>query len=80
MTCRDCQYLCVPPDADGKRRVRTGNTYQCVAPYGVPMPPLAKSITTYWAFDWATLERNRKSMSPNDGAGCPVFKFKRRVR
>lgn len=69
MTCRNCRFLDVKPDATGRRRVARGSAQPCLAP--VPeLPPLPSSITGHYSFPkWPP---TRAWMGPDDGAGCPV--------
>lgn len=68
MTCRNCQFLGVTPNAAGKRVVRKGYAYPCTVP--VEMPPLPDSITKAYGFHWPP---SRSHVEPDDGANCPTF-------
>jgi hypothetical protein len=64
MTCGQCRFLRVAPDADGKIRVRKTKSYLCTVP--VETPRLPKSVRNY--------EPPRPTyMEPGDGDGCVYF-------
>ena len=75
MTCRNCKYLRVGADADGKRRPRKGNCYSCIVP-DPGMPALPHSITTAYGFQWGWSLSNRRCMEPDDGEGCPMWEVR----
>ena len=67
--CGTCKHLSVPPDADGKVRVRPTRAYRCR--YQVPWPPLPDSITKAHDFRLPRSE-DRGSWSDN-GTTCPTW-------
>ena len=72
MTCRNCKYLVVPPDSDGKRRIRKARVYRCAAPDPTVLHiPNSISISC----DYKRLF-SRRFMEPDEGVGCPAMAFK----
>lgn len=71
MSCRDCRFLKVFPDRDGKRRVRAREGYVCCAPIPDPLG-LPDSITTSAFFHWFT-SRDAAWMRADQGSECPAF-------
>ena len=69
MTCRNCRYLDVRPDKDGKRRTRKSNSYRCTAP--MPKVKWPDSVTTYHGYHFPP---HKTMMSPDQGEDCPTFK------
>lgn len=69
MACRDCEFLRVLPDKDGKRRPRRERAYTCTVE--VPLPKLPMSVISYFSFGWPP---EKKYMSPDDGDGCVFYK------
>lgn len=69
MACRDCKYLDVPPDRDGKRRARKGSAYSCTAPKLEVLPPgvPASALIEFWRLN------HRRSVAPDEGEGCNCF-------
>lgn len=71
--CRTCKHLVVPPDADGKVRIRKQEGYRC----GYEFPPVeslrlpvsTKLSGTFWyGFKWPP---ETMRMLPNAGLYCP---------
>ena len=70
-SCKSCAHLFVPPDSDGKRRVRRDRFYECG--FVPEMPILPVSMMHHWDFVWPLRRRN---MWPSEGGGCPCWKPK----
>jgi hypothetical protein len=68
MTCRNCTFLRVPPDKDGRRRPRKDKAYTCTI--DAPVPVLPTSITKSYGFRWPP---SRDYMTPDDGERCPCW-------
>lgn len=71
MACRDCIHLVVPPDADGKRRIRNGYSYAC----DVPAPDIVFPDSILRALTQSRAWPARPAwMDGADGADCIGFK------
>lgn len=68
MACRHCVHLVIPPDADGKSRIRRTRAYQCVAPDPL-MLRVPTSISTFHSFKTTFF---RRYMEPDEGVNCPA--------
>ena len=71
MTCKNCKWLSVEPDKDGKVRIRKELMYICTVPIEMPKFPI--SITKEYDFKWPP---RRTRVSPNDN-NCPMFEDKK---
>lgn len=78
-SCRTCKFLVVPPDADGKIRVRKDEYYLCQPPIkpvedlGLPASITATMNSRGWNdFRWPP---HAQRMHPNDpaSANCPCY-------
>lgn len=73
MSCRNCKYLEVAPNAAGKIVPRKGKSYRCKAP-DPEQPILPHSILRVYGFKWAF---GRSYMSPEDGEGCLMWEYRK---
>jgi len=64
MTCRECKFLRVLPDADGKVRIRKTRAYSCTAK--IEPLRLPKSVRLYQPPTTGYME-------PHQGEGCSYF-------
>jgi hypothetical protein len=70
MSCKTCKYFDVPPDKDGKARIRKGNAYRCTAPMP-ECPPLPVCVSLEpWGFKWPPA---KSWVTPDMGTDCPVY-------
>ena len=63
--CKNCHFLAVRPDRDGKVRVRTGVIYACTVPKPTFEVPPSWGLTLY-----------SQRVQPTQGRFCPAFKPK----
>lgn len=67
-SCKTCAYFDVPPDADGKIRVRKEYYYRCTAPVPDLKTILPEAITRAWGFRQPTAAGQTTSTY---GGECP---------
>ena len=60
--CKDCRFMRVPPDKDGKRRVRKSETYICEASFELPPLPTCVEVKITRTRVWS-----------GAGDGCAFF-------
>jgi len=69
-SCATCAWLEVPPDKDGKQRIRKSVGYRCGCP--VPaLPALPDSITKHYGYRWPPTFRSW--VLAEGGKSCPAF-------
>lgn len=74
-SCKTCAFFDVPPDADGKVRVRRGNYYRCRAPVPDLKTILPEAITCAWGFRQPTATERSTS---EQGAECPTWEARKK--
>ena len=65
MTCRDCRFLDVRPDAAGRRVLRKDHMFPCTVPVPEPDVPACMKYG-----DWPP---RRSHMGRDDGADCKFY-------
>jgi hypothetical protein len=70
--CKTCIHLDVPPDAKGRRVVRSREAYACRWP-APPVMPLPDSITGAFAFRARMNFNQRSYMEGGEGTACPTW-------
>ncbi len=66
--CGTCEFLAVPPDKDGKKRVRKNFGYPCV--FDISDPTLPASVTDAQGWNWPP---HRQYMTPERGENCVTW-------
>lgn len=66
--CATCRYLSIPPDSDGKTRIRRTNRYECNVK--VVRQALPECITRAFGYEEEML---RTTVYPTQGESCPMW-------